>query len=1129
MKCAACGHEAPEGFAFCNGCGAELEVTCATCGANPPPESRFCNVCGAALPGSGDRVHRSVRPSVSLATNNLTTNNLPPKHLADKVRASRAALEGERKQVTVLFADVKGSMELAEQMDPEEWSQIMQRFFAILSDGVERFEGFVDKFTGDGIMALFGAPIAHEDHAQRACYAALHLRDELRRYADELRVGKGLNFSVRIGINSGDVVVGRIGDDLRMEYTAQGHTVGLAQRMEALAEVGHIYLAEGTAQLAWGYVDLRDLGTSKIKGLSEPVRVYELQSADGARTRFDVSRARGLSRFVGRKDEVAAFETALQCADAGQGGVIGVVAEAGTGKSRLCFEFVEQCRAKSVAVLEGRAVAHGRTIPYLPVLQIVRQYFGIGEREHDRAAREKIAGRLLLLEESFREVLPILFEFLGVAEPDAKPVPVDSEERQRRLFAVLRKLTQSGNLVVLLIEDLHWLDESSEAWVAEWVDAMASSRNLMIVNFRPEYHAAWMQRVHYQQMSLLPLGPDATRDLVQSLIGSDPTTSELPAAIHARTAGNPFFTEEVVRSLIESRALVSENGGYRLVAPIGNLEVPATVQSVLAARIDRLAQPEKQLLQAASVIGKEFPEPILLDVVGSPRAQVAQSVAVLKEGEFVYEKALYPEVVYEFKHPLTQEVALGSQLQQRRRETHAAVARAIEARNPDDLDEQAALLAHHWDEAADALQAAHWHMRAAGWAGVLDAAEAMRHLRCVLEATTALPDSEEVRTLSLQASGEILSLGWRGGVTIAEMEAAFDAGRAAAEKAGDTNLLARLYTNYSAVLVHRDRPAEAVRVAGDALGFAERSGDLGLLQAVRVNCAWCYVLTSQLQEGLAMIETVEGDATGNPRLGFDVLQYSPSLAALCAKSNVLMALGKPREALRLAERAVELSRTSDLPETLGWAHSAATYAAWFLEEPEQANRHGAQGLEEAQGLGNPLLLQAAWQGQGTARLTSNDWDGAVHGMGESLAIVRGRSVSKFQEPWLLAFQALAKWRRGDRDALEVSTEALTVSRQPDMLFSQAPPPDLIQAQLLREIRGASARTEAQEHLGNAEQLIRKTGARLWQPFVHVEHAEWAKLDGDTETARTELEAAAELFEEMGAGGRAERARAAAAD
>jgi class 3 adenylate cyclase len=348
--------------------------------------------------------------------------------------------------VTILFVDVRGSTDLASELDPEEWHRIMDRFFQILAEGVHRFEGTVNEYRGDGIMALFGAPIAHEDHAQRACYSALHLREALRRYADELRIGKGISFSMRMGLNSGDVVVGKIGDDLRMDYTALGHAANVAARMEQIAAADSTYLSEYTAKLVPGYFQLRDLGETRIKGLNDPLHVFELDAVGRVHSRLDVSGARGFTKFVGRQSEVAALEAALERAIAGNAQVVGVVAEAGTGKSRLCYEFAERCRARQIPVYEAHGVAHGKAVPLLPVLEFWRAYFGITEHDTARAARDKIAGRMLLLDETLVEGLPIMFDFLGVPDPE-RPAPPLGPEARTAPYGLPKKDVMSKQIV----------------------------------------------------------------------------------------------------------------------------------------------------------------------------------------------------------------------------------------------------------------------------------------------------------------------------------------------------------------------------------------------------------------------------------------------------------------------------------------------------------------------------------------------------------------------------------------------------------------------------------------------------------------------------------------------------------
>src|SRR2546426_1655736 len=744
-----CGHLNPPGAKFCTECAAPLARRCAACGAETPPTAKFCPECAAPM---------AAKPQAAAPDPRAYT----PKHLAEKILTSRAALEGDRKQVTVLFADVKGSMELAEQLDPEDWHRIMDRFFQLLAEGVHRFEGTVNQYTGDGIMALFGAPIAHEDHAQRACYAALHLRDELRRFAQELRRGRGLDVATRIGINSGEVVVGTIGDDLRMDYTAQGHTVGLAQRMEALAEVGKIYVTAATAQRIEGFFALEDLGAFRVKGATAPVHAYALEGLGRLRTRFDRARARGLSSFVGRDDEMRVLESALARAEHGEGQVIAVVAPAGTGKSRLSFELVEGCRAKGLAVIEAQALAHGRSIPLRPVLEMFRQRFGITERDVDLAAREKIAGALLLLDPSFAEILPAMFEFMGVPDP-LRPAPRTAPEAaQRRMLEHVRRIVKADTrdrTVVTLIEDLHWLDDASDRFVAELVEIAPATRVLLLLNFRPEYTAEWTKRSTVQQIALQPLGPEAVREMLAAAIGDDPSVRGLPERIHARTGGNPFFAEEIVQALIEDGSLAGTPGGYRLTRAIEKVPLPETVQNVLAARIDRLEPRQKHVLQTAAVIGRELPRSLLAAVCDVVVAGLDDALAALRRTEFLFETALYPHVEYAFKHPLTHEVAYQSQLAARRTAVHRAVAQAMETLYPEQLDERAAEIAWHWEEAGERAAAARWHVRAASWVEHRDVGEAIRHWRAAFGLLPELPEDRAEADLLIHLCQHLLFFG----------------------------------------------------------------------------------------------------------------------------------------------------------------------------------------------------------------------------------------------------------------------------------------------------------------------------------------------------------------------------------
>ncbi len=584
-----CGHENPEGAKFCSECGTPLGAVCPACVAPVKATQKFCGECGVPL-SQPERLGPAPLPA----------HPAPPEPLARRILGERRELEGERKQVTVLFADVSGSMDLAEDVGTEDWAGIMDRFFALLTENVHRYDGTVDKFTGDGVMALFGAPVAYEDHARRAAAAALAVIEAVDGYATELRQNLGLAFHVRVGLNSGEVVVGRIGDDARMEYTALGHTVGLAQRMESLAEPGTAYLSDHTARLLTGAFRLRDLGPCAVKGASEPVRVHVLEGA--AQRRRGLARWPGRAPLVGRTQETATLEAALAQALDGRGQVVGVVGEPGVGKSRLCEEFARSVAERGITLRRASGLSHAQAIPLLPVLELLRDIYGITEADTPRAARERIAGRLLLLDPELAADLPLMFDFLEVPDPDRPAPRLAGEVRIRHILEIVRRVSRrrsEGEPLVLLLEDLHWFDPQSAAFLGEMVRLYPGTRTLVVANFRPEFSADWMRQSYYRQLPVTPLPGDAVTEILDRLLGADPSLRTLVPHIVERTGGNPFFVEEVVRTLVEDDALIGEPGAYRLSRPVDDLRVPDTVQATLAARIDRLSEQDKAVLPTA--------------------------------------------------------------------------------------------------------------------------------------------------------------------------------------------------------------------------------------------------------------------------------------------------------------------------------------------------------------------------------------------------------------------------------------------------------------------------------------------------------------------------------------------------
>ncbi len=869
--------------------------------------------------------------------------------------------DAERKQVTVLFADVMGSMDLAEQQDPEEWRKIMQRFFSILAAAVERFEGTVDKFTGDGIMAIFGAPIAHEDHARRACYAALQMLDDVAEYAAELRRAEGLNFSTRIGINSGEVVAGAIGAGGEGEYTAIGHTVGLAQRMEALAEPGSAYLTEHAAALASGFLELKDLGEFEIKGASQPVEVFELAGVGAARSRLDLSRERGFSRFVGRDEEMAALEEALARASSGEGAMVGISAEPGVGKSRLTYEFTERCRARGIEVFEAQAQSHGQSIPFMPLLQMLRAYFGIGDREVERHTREKIAGRALLLDPDIVEELPLVFDFLGVPDPGRPVAQMSPEARARALGGVVCRLINAparNHTVVLVVEDLHWMDEGSNAMLAEMVASVAGTSTLAVVNFRPEYSRGWDSAPIYRELSLEPLGQRDTLELLRDIAGDDPSLDGLEEPIHERTAGNPFFIEEIVRELIEAGHFEGERGAYRLVRPVEEAGVPATVQTVLAARIDRLSPDAKQLLQVASVVGKELGARALGLTAELSEEELDPALCELVDGGFLYEAELYPERVLAFRHPLTREVAYGTQLAERRGATHAAAARAMIELEPERLDELAALVSHHFEVGGEAREAARWAARAAYWAGSSQPMESQRLWRKTMELVDGLEQNEETAALAVSSRLLQLQYAWRLGMGEEEETRLASEAEQIAKRTGDLHSLAMLRLATAARPGMRHEAKAWLAAVEETNRLADESGDLHLRVAMRAACSYAFLCVGDFDGFARQLDQVLELAGGDHSVGAGIVIGSPIAWATMGKGLAERERGRLDEAERLFEEGLRIASEDGDPETMSWTRSNLSLMLAMREEPEAALSMARRNCEEPSGWGT--CSRAAW-------------------------------------------------------------------------------------------------------------------------------------------------------------------------
>jgi len=784
VRCPRCQYENRDGIRFCEECGARLASTCLSCGAEIQPNKRFCGACGTAVGGAPTERYASPQ-------------GYTPKHLAEKILTSRTALEGERKQVTVLFADLKGSMELLADRDPEEARKLLDPVLERMMDAVHRYEGTVNQVMGDGIMALFGAPVAHEDHAVRACRASVRMQETVGSYAEELRRTQGIDVQIRVGLNSGEVVVRAIDSDLHMDYSAIGQTTHLAARMEQLARPGTTLISGETLRLAEGYIEVKPLGPVPVKGLPGPVEVYELIRFGQVRSRLQAAAARGLTPFVGREAEVAKLREALDRAGAGHGQIVAVAGEPGVGKSRLFWEFTHSHRAHGWLFLESAALSHGKAMSYLPVGDLLRSYFQIDERDDERRIREKVTGKLLTLDEGLRPTLPAILQLLDVSVEDAAWQAQDpGQRRQRTLEAVKWLLLRESQVqpLLMIVENLQWVDSESQAFLDSLVESLPAARALLLVSYRPEYQHSWGSKPYYTQFRMDPLPPDSADELLHALLGDDPGLRPLKELLVDRTAGNPFFLEESVRTLVETKALAGDRGVYRLAKEVRAIQVPPTVQAVLAARIDRLPIEARRLLQATAVIGTDVPFPLLQAITELPEDALRKSLMQLQATEFLYEVSLFPSVEYTFKHALTHDVAYGTLLQERRRALHARIVAAMEQLHTERLAEHLEQLAHHalrgevWDKAVV-------YLRQAGAKATARAAnrEAVMLFEQALVAVQHLPEGrlaiEQAIDLRLDLRPPLLQLGQLDRVLQLSQDA-----EAMAEKLGDDQRLARVYT-----------------------------------------------------------------------------------------------------------------------------------------------------------------------------------------------------------------------------------------------------------------------------------------------------------------------------------------------
>ncbi len=1105
MKCQKCQHDNSDNAKFCEQCAAPLTQTCGNCGSQAPSTAKFCPQCGHPL----KRIPEDPR--------NASLKSHVPQHLVDKILTSKAALEGERKQVTVLFADIKSSMELLADRDPEDAKKLLDPVIVRMTEAVHRYEGTVHRIMGDGIMALFGAPLAHEDHAVRACYAALRMQETVARYADEVQRSYGVPVTIRVGLNSGEIVISAIGDDLHMEYTVVGETVHLAARMEQMAMPGSVLVTAHTLKLAEGYVATKSLGPVPVKGLADPVQIYEVTGAGTARTRLHAAAGRGLTRFVGRGVEQEQLRLALQLAGRSRGQVVAIVGQAGVGKSRLVHEFAHSPHTANWLVLECSATSYGHATPYQPITELLRNYFKINANDSAQSIRELVSSKIMTLDPSLQDaILPVL-DLLNALDDEHAFRSLDPSQHRQRTYQAVTRLLLSENRVQpvnAIFEDIHWYDSLTLGLLNDLVIRALDARLLLVVTCRPEHKEEWASQPNYRQLRLEPLPGESLAELLQVLLGSNPGLKTLKTFLMKAASGNPFFVEEIVRSLVDTGVLEGGQGNYRLAKSFSSVEVPPTVQAVLAARIDRLSPAGKRLLQEAAVIGQDVPFDVLHKISGLSEDDIYHLLNDLQAGEFLYQTQLFPELQYSFRHALTHDVSYNGVLQDRRRDIHARIVDAIEKLYAGRLGEQIERLASHAVRGQLKEKAVHYlrqaGRKAAARSALSDARAWLEQAQSILK---ELPEDRATLEQDIEIRLELRPVLRQLGEGRQMLEQLREAEAIATRLNDDRRrglVCAFLTTVHSSV----DQLDEALTTGSRALELAERLDD-SKLRFLSKSC-------------LAQVHCYRGDYERAVELATDNLAALPPNwinehfgmavpVSVFDRAWLIMSLaelGRFSEAAKYEKEAIKIAETSEYAFTIGWAHFAAAVPHLIKGDWAQAHtlvEHWITTLRT----GN-VAIQLPWAVAASAWVLAQigETDEALNRVQEAERLLEDQAASGIvgHRAWAYLAVGRACLFLGRRDkAQHMAEHALDASRNQPGFAAYT-------RLLFGDIAIEQDRVDSESaivHFREAHALAQKHGMRPLIAHCHLGFGKLYRRTGKIKEADENLASAATMYRDMG--------------
>ena len=1150
MKCPKCQHENPQDMKFCGECGAKLEIICPKCSSSNPPQFKFCSECG----------HDLREPKETPLIKYEQPQSYTPKHLADKILTARSSIEGERKLLTVLFADVANYTSISEKLDPEEVHQIMDGCFRILMDEIHKYEGTINQFTGDGVMALFGAPLALESHAQNACQAALAIRNAIEKYSQTLEDKFCIIFKMRMGLNSGPVVVGSIGDDLRMDYTAVGDTTNLASRMESMAGPGTILVSTNTQRLARDFFEFKPLGKVEVKGKTEPQESFELIKASEVATRIEAASVKGLTKFIGRKNSLAALMEAYEKAKAGSGQVLGIVGEAGVGKSRLLLEIRNVLPKGAYTYLEGHCLHYGDSMPYLPIFDILRSYFGIKEGDREIVVKKKMEEKVLHLDENLRGALPSFQDLLSLKVEDDEYLRLKPKQRRERAFEAIRDLfirESQNKMFFVAIDDVQWIDKTSEEFLNYLIDWLANAKVLLILLYRPEYTHQWGSKSYYNHIGLNQLTMKSSDELVHAILEGGEVVPELSELILNRAAGNPLFTEEFTYTLLENGSIERKDGQYVLSRNAADIEVPDTIQGIIAARMDRLEENLKRTMQMASVIGREFAFRILQTITGM-REELKSYLLNLQRLEFIYEKSLFPELEYIFKHALTQEVVYNSLLLKRRKEIHERIGEAIEGIYAERLEEFYEMLAYRYARSGNADKAYPYLKLSGDKARVGHANwEAFRFYREAIDVLGRMPSTDSNKRegikvrLSLAMPAMFLSYP-EDSINVLKV------GMELAREVGDARSLAKLDGTLAHAYAIKGESILAIEHAEKCFQEAQEIQDLDLMAPVARDLTSAYMFAGEFSKAVPIFSTVipliEKANKRSESFGRPASVYT----FLCGLAGFIMGLlGSMNEAEDLCEKAcVNALQNNDLYE-LAYSEFSFGIAAMAKGDGRSIVEHSQKCvdyLEQGQmaTLMDPALANLGWgyvhQGDpekarefAERALMATCQPGAASSNAlptQSILAMIYSELGDLEKAHSCATEAfkLSKQRMvGGWEGLTCFVLGLVLARMEEQRHEEAEECIERALMILDEYRlrpwfangtftlgefytRSGHKEKALENLKKAEEMFKEMGMDYWLARTHAFYAEQFTRKGDKSKTKENLNKAIEIFRKCGADG-----------